>query len=99
MHPENGNVPDSVLSEKSKAPTFLILKAHPESKLFFCIAMFGLSEISWGEFTLAVLLLCVVFNLAVWAYYALVAKGRTTRQEQLRLRKFAEGEHKENEEK
>lgn len=59
--------------------------------------MFGLAEVSLRAYALVVLVICAVFNVAVWLYYAFFAKKRTALTERIRLRKFAE--EKETEEK
>lgn len=57
--------------------------------------MFGLSKVSWEDFVLIVLLLFVLFNLAVWLYYAKTTKGGQKSLEETRMHRFADEQENE----
>ncbi|MBO7160053.1 MAG: hypothetical protein J6V62_01265 [Paludibacteraceae bacterium] len=50
--------------------------------------MFGLSEISWGNFLLATALLCLLFNVGVWAYFWWDAKRSSHPSARRKQQKF-----------
>ena len=50
--------------------------------------MFGLSEISWGNFLLATALLCLLFNVGVWLYFRFQSNRPQDKTQQRRQQKF-----------
>ncbi|MBP5259683.1 MAG: hypothetical protein J6Z12_03505 [Paludibacteraceae bacterium] len=57
--------------------------------------MFGLSKISWEKFVCVVSVLLVLFNLAVWFYYARMSKGGRPSLEETRMQRFADEQEEE----